>query len=145
MMFEGRFSEGLSLVDAVMPDVVLAKQKQLRDKIAAEKLKADQESQAVESEKNPNTTEDMATNGGEQTSNATASDSSATAMTTTVVTAATSTTTIKQESQANGEVLHGRISAKFLLNEILNQMRFSYLNCVFSKSMNDSNVAFKII
>ena len=106
MTFEGRFSEGLSLVDAVMPDVVVAKQRQLREKIAAEKLKAEQDSQAIKTEKED---EEMTSNGAEQTSTASASDSSATTMTTTVVTAATSTTTNKQENQANGEVLHGRL------------------------------------
>uniref|UniRef100_H2ZDU3 LisH domain-containing protein n=1 Tax=Ciona savignyi TaxID=51511 RepID=H2ZDU3_CIOSA len=39
LVYEGRFTEGLSLVDAVMPDVVLAKQQQLNEKILAEKQK----------------------------------------------------------------------------------------------------------
>uniref|UniRef100_F6QXC2 Uncharacterized protein n=1 Tax=Ciona intestinalis TaxID=7719 RepID=F6QXC2_CIOIN len=35
MVYEGRFTEGLSLVDAVMPDVVIAKQQQLHEKMLA--------------------------------------------------------------------------------------------------------------
>ena len=105
MMFEGRFSEGLSLVDAVMPDVVLAKQQQLRDKIAAEKLKAEQESQSNQTEKTQNNDEEMTTNGDSAASSSV--DNNALTMTTTVVTAATSTTSIKQEPQANGDLLNG--------------------------------------
>lgn len=38
-LIEGRPTEALSLIDAVMPDVVLARRKKVRDRIAAENQK----------------------------------------------------------------------------------------------------------
>ena len=38
-LIEGRPTEGLSLIDCVMPDVVLARQKKLRERVAEEKSK----------------------------------------------------------------------------------------------------------
>jgi transducin (beta)-like 1 len=38
-LIEGRPSEGLSLIDAVMPDVVLARRKKIRERIAEENAK----------------------------------------------------------------------------------------------------------
>ena len=115
MMFEGRFSEALSLVDAVMPDVVLAKQRQLKNKIAAEKLKLEQENQANQAENAPNNDEEMSTIVKEQSTTAPI-DGATSSMTTTVVTAATSTTTIKQEPQANGETLNGTLLVYFFIS-----------------------------
>ena len=38
-LIEGRPTEALSLIDCVMPDVVLARQKKLRERVQEEKLK----------------------------------------------------------------------------------------------------------
>lgn len=115
MMFEGRFSESLSLVDAVMPDVVLAKQQQLREKVAALKLKKEQEKQMnVDEKMSQNNGENAATNvlsvnsplppSSSSMTVCTSPSNSVASMTTTVVTAATSTTNIKQqEPQTNGD------------------------------------------
>nr|CAB3266854.1 F-box-like/WD repeat-containing protein TBL1XR1 [Phallusia mammillata] len=115
MMFEGRFSESLSLIDAVMPDVVLAKQQQLREKMAALKLKKEQEKQLNAEEKlqqnngdNP-ATNVLSVNNSLPPSSlpltvCTSPSNSTALMTTTVVTAATSTTNMKQqEPQTNGD------------------------------------------
>jgi len=113
-MLEGRFSESLSLVDAVMPDVVLAKQQQLREKMAAQKLK--------EPEKQLSADEKLSLSNNENSVNSSANTTAVssvvcaadvTSLTTTVVTAATSTTTIKQEPQTNGE--HGTASKRFIV------------------------------
>lgn len=112
MIFEGRFSESLSLVDAVMPDVVLARQQQLREKVAAQKLQQEQEKQRKnEEQKNAvdgtqdGTNASVATNATATSMASTANSSNAdnAPSTTPVVTAATSTTSIKQEPQVNGD------------------------------------------
>ncbi|CAK8681562.1 unnamed protein product [Clavelina lepadiformis] len=105
MMFEGRYSESLSLVDAVMPDVVLAKQQQLREKMAAQKLKSEQE-QKLNVPENilQNNDEEVPVCSSPQASSTCATiNANSSSMTTTVVTAATSTTSIKKEPQSNGE------------------------------------------
>nr|XP_039262814.1 F-box-like/WD repeat-containing protein TBL1XR1 [Styela clava] len=116
MIFEGRFSESLSLVDAVMPDVVLARQQQLKEKMAAQKLQQEQEKaraqqqKSAEETKNTNNVEMALQDGGDASVSTTTNiplqssvNNTDAIMTSTVVTAATSTTSIKQEPQVNGE------------------------------------------
>merc|ERR1711935_1044011 len=51
-LIEGRPTEALSLIDCVMPDVVLARQKKLRERVAEEKSKL-REKEAEEARKRP--------------------------------------------------------------------------------------------
>lgn len=123
MIFEGRFSESLSLVDAVMPDVVLARQQQLREKLAAQKLQQEQEKlraaqKSSEEMKAANGDTNQQDNGGVpvapvtnvssatsqlSTSSTMSNSDNTVTMTMPVVTAATSTTSINQEPQLNGD------------------------------------------
>nr|XP_018667305.1 F-box-like/WD repeat-containing protein TBL1XR1 [Ciona intestinalis] len=107
MVYEGRFTEGLSLVDAVMPDVVIAKQQQLHEKMLAEKLKKEK----LEKAEDGNAVNSVSTNDSCQTVT-TVTDTTATNNnsvtssynTPTVPTSTTPTANIKQESpQTNGQ------------------------------------------
>lgn len=115
VIFEERFSESLSLVDAVMPDVVHARQQQLRDKITAHKLQEEQEQKAQQknSEETTNNVNMISQESGDtatapltnastmsQSSNMTANNLNSAIISS--VTSATSTA-IKQEPQVNGD------------------------------------------
>ena len=120
MVYEGRFTEGLSLVDAVMPDVVIAKQQQLHEKMLAEKLKKEK----LEKADDGNVVNSVSTNDSCQTVT-TVTDTSATNNnsvtssynTPTVPTSTTLTANIKQESpQTNGQ--HSVLGKKLLFFSI---------------------------
>lgn len=100
VMMEGRFSESLSLVDAVMPDVVLAKQQQLQQKILAQKLKEEESNKIKEEVKEENKEEGAAGN-GDLTNSATETAVSSTDSSTSQVTTSTSASTTN--SSANGK------------------------------------------
>lgn len=99
VMMEGRFSESLSLVDAVMPDVVLAKQQQLQQKILAQKLKEEESNKIKEEIKEENKDDSTAAN---NTATSSESANSSTTTTATVTSATDSTSTINTAS-SNGK------------------------------------------
>lgn len=118
MIFEERFSESLSLVDAVMPDVVLARQQQLREKVAAHKQQQEQEKKSLQrnAEESLNNVDVhmISPEGGDVMTSSTTNAALAMSQSTTTannsdhvtnsssITSATSTL-IKQEPQMNGD------------------------------------------